>query len=168
MQIEQFHRLVLEFLNQFPVPRTDGAARFSAADVTGEMPVDRFAVECPGPVEEGNQTHAIDRLPGWQVRTCQFRQRWIEVHAEHWLVTRSTGTLYALPPDCAGDANASFVQRALAAVEWCDVLRGAAIVAGEDDDRVVRQLLPFEERQQSADVLVNGLDRRGVHRIVAV
>ena len=47
-----------------------------------------------------------------------------------------------------------------------DVAADAAVVAGEDDQRVLGQLQLVEHRQDAADALVDAGDHRGVGRVV--
>ena len=81
-------------------------------------------------------------------------------------VDRAAGWDVAVPGDAGADADAAFVDRALAGAQRAvagDLPgRGPAVVAGEEDQRVVAHALLIQRGDDLADRLVHRRDHAGI------
>ena len=94
------------------------------------------------------------------------------------VVVRLAGCNFSLPAEDVRHANAAFVQHSFAALErrvvgdavfveaGALVAADAAVVAGENDERVFGQAELVERRHDSADAFVDAGDHRRVGRVL--
>ena len=114
-------------------------------------------------VSAGQDVAAIERQLLVQRSAGQLEQRRIPIHHVQRLRDGGARLDVALPGDAGADARAALVDGALAgaqrAVAGDAAGTGAAVVAGEEDQRVGAEAARIERRQNPADRLVH----RGDH-----
>ena len=115
----------------------------------------------------------VESLPFDRFDREGFEQRGIIVFALDDRISTAARFGDSRPHHDTGHACAAFKHRRLAAAQRAVaggrgaidfVVHVAAVVGGEDDDRVVGQLEPVETIEQRADGVVHALDHRGVGR----
>ena len=184
LQVVQLQPAVLEEFQQFPVAGADRAGRRRApraaagAEVAGEMPEERIAapLRLAAAGEQAEVARAVERIAGVGFRAGEFEERRIEIHAVDRLVADGAGRDTAGPAEDVRHADAAFVEHALAAAQRCVVgdaaaldafalvAADAAVVAGEDHERVVAELEFVEHGQHAADAFVHAGDHGGISR----
>ena len=177
--VEQLLLAGLVVIYQLPLVLADGAVQIDTRSViapdVGEIPHQRTAFR--GVARTFQQRHEADAVQRSHrlvvLHTGHLEQRRIEVLNHQILVATRVGVHYARPAHNHRLADATLVERTLAAAQRC-ILRmhfaiaplglgsQSAVVAHEDDDGVVGLTVLFQPVHQVTQTLVHTLDERSI------
>ena len=185
LEVVEFEAAVLKELHQLPVADLDETDRCGAplvharAEVSGEVLVNRLALQVRAAVfEQRHEALAIERVVFRSLRACDPKQRGIHIDVNRGNIAGASRLHLARPAHDERIARAAFVETALPAAQrrvvghvacFLDALTlvttDAAVVAGEDEHGVVRDLQFIKQRHHAADTLVHTRDHCGIGRV---
>src|SRR5207248_8656673 len=137
------------------------------------VPVQGLARQRSGPAEHRGQADAVRFAAA--LDATRLEKRRVEINTADRHIATLTGFRDAGPLDEKRHADTAFVEVAFAISQRrVDRRRRvrpladaqAAVVRGEDDDRLIAQLQVIQLLENAADALVHALDHGGVDRIV--
>ncbi len=165
-QVKKLDGIVVVAADQFMLPRANGAGRPVGAveGVMGIVEEERRAA-FGFALEHRTQRGAVERFVGSQFYLGGIKNGGGQVHGDYGRGVGGGGFFHdARPADDEGHAQAAFVEIAFAGAQRT-VVGGtfpAAVVAGENDQRLVRDAESVNFVEHPADRAVGGLDLRGV------
>jgi len=170
-EVVEFEAVVFEEFEEFPIAVADGTGGgrapgvFTGAEIAGEMPVEGRAGSLRSfSLEHGEVAGAVEGVLRGRGEVGDFEEGGVVIDGVDGEVGFGCGCDDAGPAGDVGDANASFVEHALAAVEggvvgdflagfysFASISADASVVAGEDDECVVGELEFVESFADAAD-----------------